>query len=364
MRILAIETSCDETAMALVEASGGLRTPKFKIIKNLVSSQVKIHRPFGGVVPNLAKREHLKNLPVLFRQILGNPKSQIPNPKQIQNSKFKIPNIDLLAVTVGPGLEPALWTGVNFAKEIHKEHFLKAKLIGVNHLEGHLYSFLLAKKTVISKSEFIISKHFPAIHLLVSGGHTILILMKSMTEWKKLGETRDDAVGEAFDKVARMLGLPYPGGPELEKLASRGKASIDFPRPMINSKNYDFSFSGLKTSVLYYLRDLPAGRQVTSKTKADVAASFQEAAIDVLVSKTMRAAEEFDVKSITLSGGVAANKYLRKELEKASRKIKAGFFAPPMKYNTDNAAIIAVAGYVQQLRDKKRAIRANANLNL
>jgi N6-L-threonylcarbamoyladenine synthase len=363
MRILAIETSCDETAVALVKASGGLKSPRFRILKNIVASQIKTHRPWGGVVPNLAKREHEKNLPLLFR-----------------NLKLEIRNfraINLLTVTVGPGLEPCLWSGIEFTKEIHKNYFPKAKLIGVNHLEGHLYSFLLPKqkKTVNSKfeirnskidSKFKIqnSKLFPAIALLVSGGHTILLKMGSLTNWEKLGETRDDAVGEVFDKVARMLGFPFPGGPEIEKLSIYGRpTSIDFPRPMINSKNYDFSFSGLKTSVLYYLRDNHSTTK-SLKLKADVAASFQQAAIDVLIHKTIRAAKEYKVKSIMLAGGVAANKLLRKQLSVISYQLSVNFFAPAMKFNTDNAAMIAAAAYINYLRKKNREIRAQANLNL
>lgn len=372
MRILAIETSCDETALALLDAQGGLKAQKFKILKNIVSSQTAIHAHWGGVVPNLAKREHLKNLPIIFRKILANSKFQILNSKQIRNPKSKIPNIDLLAVTVGPGLEPALWTGVNFAKEVYKKLATynrqpKTKFIGVNHLEGHLYSFLLAQKTANPKSKILKSKSlFPAIALIVSGGHTILLLMKSMTKWKKLGETRDDAVGEAFDKVARMLNLPYPGGPQIEKLAKRGDSdAIPFPRPMIKYKNYDFSFSGLKTSVLYYLRDNPKTK------KEDVAASFQKAASDVLVAKTSRAVKEFKAGSILLSGGVAANKTLRKILQAEARSLNVKFFVPPMKFNTDNAVMIAVAAYIQYLRNssaghrrKNLAIHAQGNLSL
>jgi len=386
MKILAIETSCDETAMALVEASGGLKSPKFKILKNLVSSQIPVHRPFGGVVPNLAKREHLKNLPILIKRIM-NYESGIRNKAKkniIHNSKFIIP--DILAVTVGPGLEPALWTGINFAKEIHQQFKIpalpagrqsskfKVPLIGVNHLEGHLYSFLLSQFYEVKPRKI----RFPAVQLLVSGGHTILVLMKSLTNWRKLGETRDDAVGECFDKVGRMLGLPFPGGPEIERLANEAKklkanATIHFPRPMINSKDYDFSFSGLKTSVLYYLRDnFGSGtsdapniaRKLRTSDVQNIAASFQQAAIDVLVSKTIRAAKEFGAKSIMLSGGVAANKALRKSLKAESSKLKADFLVAPMKFNTDNAAMIAVAAYIQQLQNKKRAIRAQANLNL
>ncbi|KKU93802.1 MAG: putative tRNA threonylcarbamoyladenosine biosynthesis protein Gcp [Candidatus Jorgensenbacteria bacterium GW2011_GWA1_48_13] len=339
MRILAIETSCDETAMALVEASGGLNAPRFKVLKNIISSQIEIHRPFGGVVPNLAKREHIRNLPIIFKKLKPTTYNLKP---------------DLIAVTVGPGLEPALWTGVNFAKEIRKSNFPKANLVGANHLEGHLYSFLLSKK-YDSKPKNI----FPAISLVVSGGHTILVMMKSLTNWRKLGETRDDAVGETFDKVARMLNFPYPGGPEIEKLAKKGNPNaVDFPRPMINQKNYDFSFSGLKTSVLYYLRDNPKTK------KADVAASFQKAAIDTLVAKTLLAAKEYKAKSIMLSGGVAANKALRKSLKAESYKLKANFLVAPLKFNTDNAVMIAVASYIQHLQKKNRAIRAQANLNL
>src|SRR3989344_1186135 len=235
MKILAIETSCDDTSIAIVQASGGLKRPRFKILKNLISSQIKVHAPFGGVVPNLAKREHQKNLPLLLRNI-----------------QHLTSSIQLITVTVGPGLEPALWAGIEFAKDLVKK--MNKPLIGANHMEGHLYSFLLPQKT--SHILHPTSRIFPAIALIVSGGHTILLKMDSLTKWKKLGETRDDAAGEAFDKVARLLGLSYPGGPELEKLAKIGDPkAINFPRPMLSDKNYDFSFSGLKTSVLYYLKD-------------------------------------------------------------------------------------------------------------
>lgn len=411
MRILAIETSCDETAIALVEATGGLRSPKFKILKNIVSSQIEIHRPWGGVVPNLAKREHLKNLPVVFQELLDS-----------QNKRFQP---DLLAVTVGPGLEPALWAGIGFAKEIKKNYFMKQPLIGVNHLEGHLYSFLLPKTIGerVYKTKGLKSI-FPAIALIVSGGHTILLLMESLTKWKKLGETVDDAVGEAFDKVAKMMGLPYPGGPEISRLAKNGnRAAIAFPRPMIHTKNYNFSYSGLKTSVLYFLRDQqdllqkktslisparksglasrsssPAdgnrARQSSETlfievnpayshaiTLRDVAASFEEAAVDVLVKKTMRAIKEFGAKSVLLSGGVAANTHLRETLTRETKKIKRNFFVPPISFNTDNATMIATAAYISYLHKKNlpasplrqsvseasrhgRPLRANGRMNI
>jgi len=360
MKILAIETSCDETALAIVEAAGSRTNPKFRVLHSIISSQVKIHEPFGGVVPNLAKREHLKNLPILLNELLNS-----TTPAGGLNS------IDLIAVTVGPGLEPALWAGIEFAKALGKKW--KRPVMGANHMEGHLYSFLLPRrqKTGMSKSKFPaspaggqISKLFPAIALIVSGGHTILLLMKNLTSWKKLGETRDDAAGEAFDKVARLLGFPYPGGPQIEKAALRQaqgkhpKGTINFPRPMINDKSYDFSFSGLKTSVLYYLKDNPKA------SIKNTAASFEEAVIDVLTQKTVRAAREFGAKAMFLSGGVAANKHLKKTFEKAAKKIGIKFFAPDFKYNTDNAAMIAAAAYFNNLKAKKYRLIAKGNLGI
>ena len=344
--VLAIETSCDETALALVECGGSLSKLKFKVIENIISSQIKIHRPFGGVVPNLAKREHIKNLPKIYAKIK----------KEISGLEKKI---DQIAVTVGPGLEPALWAGITFAQDLAKK--LKKPLIGVNHMEGHLYGFLLSQKTEDPNDKLQISKKIlPAIGLIVSGGHTILLYMESLTKWTKLGETLDDAAGEAFDKVARILGLQYPGGPEIQKLAEKGNPNaIKFPRPMLNKKNYDFSFSGLKTSVLYFLRDNP------KTDKADIAASFQQAAVDVLTKKAMRAAEEFSAKSVILCGGVACNKTLRETIKSEAEKRGLNFITPEIKFNTDNAAMIAVAAYVHSLAKKKTyKIEADSNLNL
>jgi len=432
MKILSIETSCDETAMALVEAKGGLKKPYFKISKNLVASQIKIHQPFGGIVPNLAKREHEKNLPILLNKILPSFRNCLEEaPAGIKSSvsakrsfdaegrrrafaaganeppvpKGDCGSPDLIAITVGPGLEPCLWAGIEFAKNLAKKS--EKPLIGVNHLKGHLYSFLLTQKTKIPKNIF------PAVALIVSGGHTILLLMKDLINSKKLGETRDDAAGEAFDKVARLLNLPYPGGPELEKIAKKGNpASINFPRPMLSQKNYDFSFSGLKTAVLYYSRDnlkpetfsqseargaSPVRNRISNgasghgfptavgkserrkpvkilagdlsgslekKFLADIAASFQQAVIDVLTAKTFRAAKEFKAKSIWLSGGVANNKALRQNFRKESKKNKIGFFAPSLEFTTDNAAMTAVAAYFNYLKNKKSRLIAQADLNL
>lgn len=385
LKILAIETSCDETALALVEATGGLAAPKFKVFKNLVSSQIEVHRPWGGVVPNLAKREHIKNLPLVFRKLIDS-----------QTKKFRP---DLLAVTVGPGLEPALWTGIQFAKEIHKTYFPKIPLFGVNHLEGHLFSFLLPK-TLGARAYRTngLKTVFPAIALIVSGGHTILLHMDSLTKWKRLGETRDDAAGEAFDKVAKMLGLPYPGGPEISRLAKIGnRSAVAFPRPMLHSKDYNFSYSGLKTSVLYFLRDHEellrnkvsrsssgqgvrrtsenerqgashslggATPSLRATTLTDIAASFEEAAIEVLVKKTVGAVKEFGAKSVLLSGGVAANAHLRSELARETKKMEAHFLVPPIAFNTDNATMIAAAAYISRLRKKNRPLRANGGMSI
>jgi N6-L-threonylcarbamoyladenine synthase len=339
--ILSIETSCDETSIALVRCGGALRTPKFEVLENIVSSQIAIHRPFGGVVPNLAKREHIKNLPKILKGL----------EKKHKNLKKEV---DYIAVTVGPGLEPALWTGIEFAKALSA--YWNKPLVGANHMEGHLYSNWLSNSKII----------FPAVALIVSGGHTILLYMTAINKWTKLGETVDDAAGEAFDKVARMLDLPYPGGPEIQKLAAKGLPgqgdpdAIKFPRPMLNKKNYEFSFSGLKTSVLYYLRDNPKAN------KADVAASFQQAVIDVLVKKTIRAAEEYGAKSILLCGGVSANKPLQQTLRSESEKLKVKFSVPEFQFNTDNAAMIAAAAYINLLQKNKKPLtmEADSNLNL
>jgi len=335
MRILSIETSCDETAMAVVEAEGRLKKPRFKVLKSEISSQIELHRPYGGVMPGLAKREHIKNLPLIEK-----------------NLDIDWGSVDAIAVTVGPGLEPALWTGIEYAKKLSKEH--QKPLLGANHLEGHLYSPLLSLKDKDSNIKL------PAIGLIVSGGHTILLVLESIDKWKKIGETRDDAVGEAFDKVARMLGLPYPGGPEIQREAEKGRPIIELPKPMLNQKNYDFSFSGLKTAIFYYLKD----KKITPKLRADMSASFQNASAEILTTKTMKAAWQYRAKSIILAGGVAANKPLREMLKKVSKKESLDFYVPEFKYATDNAAMIGVAAYLNEEKGKKYRITAQANLNL
>ncbi|MDO8585137.1 MAG: tRNA (adenosine(37)-N6)-threonylcarbamoyltransferase complex transferase subunit TsaD [bacterium] len=361
MRILSIETSCDDTSIAIVEATGKASktaAPTFIVHENIVSSQTATHRQWGGVVPNLAKREHIKNLPKIYHTLTKEHSDILENVGMSSR-------INLIAVTVGPGLEPALWAGIEFAKKLSEK--LNVPLVGANHLEGHLYSFLLPRSNVNGQMSNV-GIAFPAVALLVSGGHTMLLHMKDLLHWKLLGETRDDAVGEAFDKVARMLGLPYPGGPEIEKLAKKGNPkAITFPRPMMREENYDFSFSGLKTAVLYYIKKSFPRESALSPRKsaaADIAAAFQSATIDVLVTKAIRAVREFGAQSVILCGGVAANTALRETLARAAGIAGATFIAPEKEYNTDNAAMIAAAAYINTFRKKKYPMEANGNLSL
>lgn len=357
MIILAIETSCDETAIAILKTPR-LRSGRFEILSNVVSSQIKIHAKWGGVVPHLAKREHIKNLPLVLRKALR---------------EAKVSSINVIAVTAGPGLEPALWTGINFAKELAEKW--KKTLIAINHMEAHIFSVFLKEKS----SKFQVpSFKFPAVALLVSGGHTELVLMRKMLDYKIIGQTLDDAAGEAFDKTAKMLGLPYPGGPIVAKLAEeKVVAPFTLPRPMINSKNYDFSFSGLKTAVLYKLKELgfdnlkPHARLITRK---QIAYEFQQAVIDVLVSKTLRTAKEYQVKTIILGGGVAANQELRKQLGEAIKKQipNTKYLIPDTAFTGDNAAMIALAAYfrakekkiLDKLGTSPENLKADGNLKL
>jgi len=358
MIILGIDTSCDDTSVALIE----IRNSKFEIRSNIVSSQVKIHAKYGGVYPFLAKREHQKNLPVVFKRAL----------RQAQGKqKFEKPN--LIAVTVGPGLEPCLWVGVSFIKDLAKN--LKLSIIPVNHIEAHIIANWLSP--IRSKSPP--TKIFgggPAICLVVSGGHTQLILMKNFGNYKILGETRDDAAGECFDKVARILGLPYPGGPAIAAQAAQWKSNIQYPisniqlpRPMIYQKNYDFSFSGLKTAVLYDFKNRPSKVRKSKIYIQEMAKEVQQAIIDVLIYKTLKAAKNFKAKSIILGGGVASNEELREQFKEKIKKELPNiqYLIPNIQFCTDNAAMVAVAGYFHWLKGEKynlEKIKANANLRL
>ena len=332
MKVLGIETSCDETAVAVLDITGN----KIRVLSNTISSQVKLHAKYGGVVPNLAAREHVKNISRVFKLALKT--------ARIQDFKKEI---DLIAVTRGPGLGPALLVGITFAKTIAWKY--QKPLIGVSHMEGHIYSNWLKPVGVNSKFEIRNSK-FPILNLIVSGGHTELVLMEDYGKYKLIGETLDDAVGEAFDKVARLLGLGYPGGPIISKIAEKGNPDrYPLPSPMIHSKDYNFSYSGLKTAVLYLTRDIG---KLTPQIKKDIAASFQKAAVHVLIQKTMRAEKEHGVKSIFLSGGVSANRLLRSGLNKAAVELGINYSQPEFEYTGDNAAMIALAGYFSY-RNKK-----------
>lgn len=373
MRILAIETSCDETAIAILDASGTRARPVFRVRANVVSSQVALHRKYGGVVPNLAKREHQKNLvPVLLAALrqaglykknrtLINRTAEVEmifshEPDLAKNFLKALPHIakpriDAIAVTYGPGLAPALWTGVNFARALSL--IWNIPIIPVNHLAGHIYINVLRGARI----------SFPALALIVSGGHTELVIMRSHDRYRIIGETRDDAVGEAFDKVAKLMGLGYPGGPIISKLAERGNAeAYPFPSPMLNSSDFDFSYSGLKTSVLYALREIPL---VDAKTKNDISASFQEAAIRVLVAKTIRAAKQFGVRTLAVGGGVAANKKLRSYLEDAAQELPSlNLLLPEIAETTDNALMIAAAAFFKKKMAAWRHLRAAPDLRL
>src|SRR3989344_1241600 len=292
MKILGIETSCDETAVSVLEVNPPSRKASegtVRVLSNVVSSQVKLHAKYGGVVPNLAAREHVKNISHVFKLALKKADesvkhsvSNIVGKTTSYGIKEAMKKIDLIAVTRGPGLGPALLVGISFAKAIAWKY--QKPLAGVNHLEGHIYSNWLNPNF---KPKALT---FPILHLIVSGGHTELVLMEDYNKYKLIGETLDDAIGEAFDKVARLLGLGYPGGPIISKLAEHGNQNrYPLPSPMIHSKDFNFSYSGLKTAVLYLIRDLKL-KKLNPQTRADIAASFQKAAIDVLIKKTMRAA--------------------------------------------------------------------------
>ena len=369
MRILSIETSCDETAVALVEATGGLETPIFVVLGNALFSQIDIHKEYGGGVPMIAKREHIKKLPMLLEEVLR--QAHISAIADMCNV------VDVIAVTSGPGLEPALWTGIVFAEKLGKKWNIP--VIGANHMEGHITSVLIDKTEEFSISNFQFSNRiqFPALALLISGGHTELVEIKNWGEYKILGETRDDAVGEAFDKVARMLGLPYPGGPQISAMADMARKNnlpprALFPRPMIHSHDLDFSFAGLKTSVLYYLRDNfhTQGKEPSDTDKQDIAREFEDAVVDVLTLKTKISLEETGAQTLIIAGGVIANKKLREafgEFEKLYPGLTVK--VPTRLLATDNALMIACATYINvtlhpELLASPPKIVANGNLRL
>ncbi len=426
--ILALETSCDETAIAVLRVVNGLPT----ILSNQISSQVKLHAKWGGVVPNLAAREHVKNINLLLKTALA-------------EAQILPGELNAIAVTQGPGLIPALLVGVNYAKTL--SYLWEKPLIGIHHIEGHIYAnFISDKISSISNDQFSISKQtqkiqiseeikkgtpsiiencelkienslnikFPILCLVVSGGHTQLVLMKNHLDYEIVGQTVDDAVGEAFDKVARILGIGYPGGPNVAAWAAKfrisnfefrnennskiknseinskfkiqnSKFEIHFPRPMLNKQGFNFSFSGLKTAVLYEVKKFVAANGSSTPTKgvelpkdyiAQVCHEFEQACVDVLVTKTLRAAEKYAPQTILLAGGVSANLELRSQLGQAIEKKlpQVSFLVPALELTGDNATMIGVAGAFrwERLTDaqKKSALgnwktlQPNANLKM
>jgi len=329
--ILAIESSCDETAVAIIKNG-------HEILANVVSTQIEIHRRYGGVVPEIASRKHLELINAVVQEALD-------------QAHMILDDVTHIAVTYGPGLVGALLVGVATAKALA---FSSGKpLIGVHHIEGHICANFLVKQDF----------QFPLVCLVVSGGHTNIIKITDHGQYLLLGQTKDDAAGEAYDKIARAIGLPYPGGPHIEQLAKEGNAdAIELPRAWMGEDNYDFSFSGLKSAVLNYLNKAKMkGEEVNP---ADVAASFQQAVLDVLVQKTVRAAVENGVDTILLAGGVAANGTLRNQLQNAASEHHIQVHYPPIHFCTDNAAMIGVAAHYKAIKGDYADLTLNAVPNL
>jgi len=389
MKILGIETSCDETALCVIDAHGHIDHAEVHILGTALISQIDIHKEYGGVFPALAKREHSRNLIPLLEKILNTSRLSVLSeqtalqpevqdkikellarePEMLQGFLSFIPTIekpalDALAVTVGPGLEPALWVGINFAKALSL--VWNIPVIPINHMEGHVVGSLLQKDTAE-----LLPLNFPCLALLISGGHTELVLMKEWNDYTLLGETRDDAVGEAFDKAARMLGLPYPGGPEISRLAEKARTEKDLsvpiilPRPMLKSDDLDFSFSGLKTAVLYAVKKLP---ELTDNLRQSIALEFENAITEVLVYKTKKALTEYGARTLIVGGGVSANTHI----QQAFADLKAEFpdttvYFPQKEISTDNALMIALAGYLKTLSSKEpysKEFKASGSLTL
>jgi N6-L-threonylcarbamoyladenine synthase len=328
--ILGIETSCDETAAAVVKNGT-------EILSNIVASQMESHKRFGGVVPEIASRHHVEQITLVIEEAM-------------RKADVSFQQLSAIAVTQGPGLVGALLIGVNAAKALAFAHGLP--LVGVHHIAGHIYA-----------NQLVTEMKFPLLSLVVSGGHTELVYMEEHGKFQVIGETRDDAAGEAYDKVARALNLPYPGGPHIDRLAQEGKVTIDLPRAWLEEGSYDFSFSGLKSAVLNTLHNAKQrGETIDPK---DMAASFQASVIDVLVTKTVNAAKEYNVRQVLLAGGVAANRGLRAELERKMAELDhIELVIPPLSLCTDNAAMIAAAGTVLFAQGKLADMALNADPGL
>ncbi|MBT2685890.1 tRNA (adenosine(37)-N6)-threonylcarbamoyltransferase complex transferase subunit TsaD [Bacillus sp. ISL-37] len=327
--IMGIETSCDETAIAIVKNGR-------EILANVVASQIESHKRFGGVVPEIASRHHVEQITLVLEEALA-------------QANVDVKDLDAIVVTEGPGLVGALLIGVNAAKALAFANGIP--LIGVHHIAGHIYA-----------NRLVTEMNFPLLSLVVSGGHTELVYMKEHGHFEVIGETRDDAAGEAYDKVARTLHLPYPGGPHIDRLAHEGKATIDLPRAWLEEGSYDFSFSGLKSAVINVVHNAQQrGEEIVPE---ELAASFQESVIDVLVTKTQRAVKEYGVKQVLLAGGVAANKGLREKLSTEFADSDVEIVIPPLSLCTDNAAMIAAAGSVFYEKGQRADLTLNGNPGL
>lgn len=395
MRILAIETSCDETGIAILEHTGG---NAISLIGNALSSQIELHAQYGGVFPTLAKRAHAeKMVPMLTQALdeaylleateepidvedqvlfLNDKESQLKEQLQPFLNFYKKPDIDYIALTVGPGLEPALWVGVNTARAL--SIVWNIPVIPINHMEGHIVTAAFIKDNEEEKKYKLNDVTFPLISLLVSGGHTELVLAENFGSYKKIGQTRDDAAGEAFDKVARMLGLPYPGGPAVSRLAKEWREKnienpFTLPRPMLHSGDFDFSFSGIKTAMLYTIRDLTEQntRELTEEEKPALACAFEDAVIEVLVKKTTDALQGYNAQTLIVGGGVAGNTFLKSTLSKAIEQKfpQTTLLFPEPWLATDNAVMIGMAGMAQVFSGVIHTIppdtlKADGNLSL
>ncbi len=400
MCILAIETSCDETAVCIVEAEGDPNSATFKILGNALYSQAALHAPYGGVFPTLAKREHQNNLAPLTREALTQAGLFHPRAGLIERvnsetganardehfkktiedflNECEKPALDMIAVTHGPGLEPALWTGITFAEALGAAWGVP--VLGIDHMEGHIVSALLKQVTgnrlqgtENSKSEPV-TYHlspvtFPMLALLISGGHTELVLMKGWFTYEHIGTTRDDAIGEAFDKVARLLELSYPGGPHIAALAKKARARggnpFTFPRPMAKDATCDFSFSGLKTAVLYKLKSM---EKISEEDKEHIAEAFENSARDIIVIKTKRALTETMAQALLVGGGVSANEEIRKALGEMIERDFPGLALhfPDKALTGDNAIMIGAAAYLRSQTDtmQEKKLTASGNLRL
>jgi len=334
MIVLAIETSCDDTGAAVLLDGR-------KILSNVVSSQIPIHQKYGGVVPELASRRHIESIVPIVSQAL-------------EEAKVTLSEIDGVAVTHGPGLVGSLLVGLSFAKSLSFARGIP--FIGVNHIEGHLSAIFLEKD----------SPRFPFIGLVVSGGHTSLFRVDGFGKYKRLGQTRDDAAGEAFDKVAKLLGLGYPGGPIIDELSKLGNpTAIRFPRPSLGKNSFDFSFSGLKTAVVNYVRSHPEPQGgYPEDLVQDIVSSFQEAVVEVLVKKTLQAAQHQGLRRVVLSGGVAANRRLRERIGEETSQTMMKIYLPSPSFCTDNAAMVGVVGYEYLKRGIQSPLSLNAFSNL